>query len=115
MRCSDVEYIFKEAQEKLLKCNLLPIHEFDRDWEIALSGGKEEKDALFTYLKEQLARVKGELLHTLPNRFKSFFHHMLRNCFVSSHFSICSRRSDSSSFPSSSLPQTSLSIFTVLS
>ncbi|MFS1516391.1 DUF4085 family protein [Bacillus sp. SCS-151] len=61
--------ICKEAQENFLKCNLLPIHESDHDWEIALRGGKEEKDALFTYLKEQLARVKGELLHTLPNRF----------------------------------------------
>ncbi|WP_413785415.1 DUF4085 family protein [Cytobacillus sp. IB215316] len=107
--------ICTEAQEKFLKCNLLPIYESDHDWEIALRGGKEEKDALFTYLKEQLARVKGELLHTLPNRFKSFFHHILRNCFVYSPFSICLRSSDSSSFPSSSLPQASLSIFTVLS
>ncbi|MGM7684744.1 DUF4085 family protein [Cytobacillus sp. Hm23] len=39
------------------------------DCEIELRDEKSRKGRLFIYLKEQLDRVKGELLHTLPGRF----------------------------------------------
>lgn len=61
--------ISKEAKEKFRKYNLLPIHESDHDWELALREAKEEGDDLFTYLKEELNEVKEELLHVLPSRF----------------------------------------------
>ena len=59
----------KKAKEKFIKYNLLPIHESDHDWEIALSEAKEEGEDLFTRLKEELDEVKEELLHVLPSRF----------------------------------------------
>src|SRR6476620_4534601 len=46
--------ISKEAKDKFRKYNLLPIHESDHDWEIALREAKEE------------------LLHVLPSRFISY-------------------------------------------
>ena len=61
--------ISKEAKDKFRKYNLLPIHESDHDWEIALREAKEEGEDLFTRLKEELEEVKEELLHVLPSRF----------------------------------------------
>lgn len=61
--------ISKEAKDKFSKYNLLPIHESDHDWEIALREAKEEGEDLFIRLKEELDEVKGELVHVLPNRF----------------------------------------------
>jgi hypothetical protein len=61
--------ISKETKEKYRKYNLLPIHESDHDWELALSEAKEEGDGLFTCLKGELNEVKEELLHVLPSRF----------------------------------------------
>ncbi|MFN7249490.1 MAG: DUF4085 family protein [Anaerobacillus sp.] len=61
--------ISKEAKEKFLKCNLLPIHESDSDWELAIREAKEENEDLFSRLKEELEEVKEELLQVLPCRF----------------------------------------------
>lgn len=61
--------ISKEVKEKYLKCNQLPIHESDKDWESALREAKEEGEDLIGRLKEELEEVKEELLHVLPSRF----------------------------------------------
>ncbi len=61
--------ISKETKVKFRKYNLLPIHESDHDWELALREAKEEGEDLFTRLKEELDEVKEELLHVLPSRF----------------------------------------------
>ena len=61
--------ISKETKVKFRKYNLLPIHESDHDWELALKEAKEEGEDLFTRLKEELDEVKEELLHVLPSRF----------------------------------------------
>lgn len=61
--------ITNEVKDKFAKCNLLPIHESDEDWEYALQAAKEEGEDLITSLKEDLAQVKEDLLHVLPNRF----------------------------------------------
>ncbi|WP_342429644.1 DUF4085 family protein [Neobacillus sp. FSL H8-0543] len=61
--------ISKEAKGKFIKCNLLPIHESDQDWEIALREAKEEGEDLHARLKEELEEVKKELLHVLPDCF----------------------------------------------
>ncbi|MGY3714726.1 DUF4085 family protein [Sutcliffiella cohnii] len=62
-------HISKEAKEKFLKCNLLPIQEEDEHWEIALREAEEEGEDIFTRLKEELDEVKEQLLQTLPSRF----------------------------------------------
>lgn len=62
-------HISKEAKEKFLKCNLLPIQEEDEHWEIALREAEEEGEEIFTRLKEELDEVKEQLLQTLPSRF----------------------------------------------
>ena len=59
----------KEANEKFLTCNLLPIQESDHDWEIALREANEEGEDLIARLNEELQEVKEELLHVLPSRF----------------------------------------------
>ena len=59
----------KAAKEKFLTYNLLPIHESDHDWDIALREAKEEGENLISRLNEELAEVKVELLQVLPNRF----------------------------------------------
>jgi hypothetical protein len=41
--------ISKEVKGKFLKYNLLPIHESDQDWEIALREAKEEGEDLISY------------------------------------------------------------------
>jgi hypothetical protein len=61
--------ISKEAKRSFLKCNLLPIHESDSDWELAIREAKEENEDLFSRLKKELEEVKGELLKVLPSRF----------------------------------------------
>ncbi|MBM7662913.1 hypothetical protein JOC85_003724 [Bacillus mesophilus] len=61
--------ISKEAKERFLKHNLLPIHESDREWEISLREAREEGEDLITSLQEELAEVKEELLQVLPSRF----------------------------------------------
>ncbi|MGM8215982.1 DUF4085 family protein [Bacillaceae bacterium W0354] len=61
--------ISKEAKDKFLKYNLLPIQESDHDWEISLKEAKEEGEDLITRLNEELEEVKEELLHVLPSRF----------------------------------------------
>ena len=61
--------ISKEAKEKFLKYNLLPIHESNHDWEIELREAKEEGEDPITRLKEELEEVKEELLLVLPSRF----------------------------------------------
>ncbi|WP_419954408.1 DUF4085 family protein [Neobacillus niacini] len=59
----------KEAKEKFSKCHLLPIHESDDDWKMALREAKTEREDLIARLKEELKEVKEELLHVLPGRF----------------------------------------------
>lgn len=61
--------ISKEAKEKFLKNNLLPIHESDHEWEIVLREAKEEGEDLITRLNKELDEVKEELLQVLPSRF----------------------------------------------
>lgn len=61
--------ITKEAKEKFAKCNLLPIHETDEEWEIVLREAKEEGEDYISYLKEDLEEAKEELLQILPDRF----------------------------------------------
>ncbi|MFC0475643.1 DUF4085 family protein [Robertmurraya beringensis] len=61
--------ISKEAKEKFLKYNLLPIHESDHEWEIVLREAKEEGEDLNTRLNEEIEEVREELLHVLPSRF----------------------------------------------
>lgn len=64
--------ISKEVKEKFLKCNLLPIQESDRDWEVALREAQEEGEDIHTRLKEELEEVKEELMSVLPSRFIPF-------------------------------------------
>src|SRR3954447_9733754 len=71
--------ISKEAKDKFLKCTLLPIHESDHDWEIALREAKEEGEDLFTRLKENLDEVKEDLIHVLPSRFISYLENSTLN------------------------------------
>ncbi|MEH7235639.1 DUF4085 family protein [Bacillus sp. JJ1562] len=59
----------KQAKEKFSKCNTLPIHESDEDWEYSLREAKEEGEDIFSRLKEELEEVKEELLQILPERF----------------------------------------------
>jgi hypothetical protein len=59
----------KEAKEKFLKCNLMPIHESDEEWEITLREAEEEGEDLQGRLKAELEEVKHEILQILPNRF----------------------------------------------
>jgi hypothetical protein len=61
--------ISKEVKGKFLKCNLLPIHESDQDWEIAQREAIEEGEDLHARLKEELEEVKMELLNVLPDGF----------------------------------------------
>ena len=51
--------ISKEAKKKFLKYNLLPIHESDHDWEIAIREAREEGEDLISRLNEELNEVKG--------------------------------------------------------
>lgn len=62
----------KKVKESYVKYNLLPIHETDQDWEIALREAKEEDEDLFGQLREELEEVKEELLDILPSRFIQF-------------------------------------------
>lgn len=62
----------KEVKEKFSKCHLLPIHESDDDWKMAIREAKAEGEDLFTRLKEELEEVKEELLHVLPSRFITY-------------------------------------------
>ena len=59
----------KEAKTRFSKCHLLPIHESDDDWKIAIRTAKEEGEDLLARLKENLKEVKAELLQVLPSRF----------------------------------------------
>ncbi|MEH7178244.1 DUF4085 family protein [Neobacillus vireti] len=59
----------KEVKVKFSKCHLLPIHESDDDWKMAIAEAKAEGEDLITRLKEELEEVKEELLHVLPERF----------------------------------------------
>lgn len=61
--------VSKEAKERFEKCNLLPIHESDDEWEIVIREAKEEGGDLAASLREELEEVKGELLDILPSRF----------------------------------------------
>ncbi|MFB1052241.1 DUF4085 family protein [Paraliobacillus sp. JSM ZJ581] len=61
--------ISKEAKENFSKYNLLPIHESDNEWEIALKEAKEEGEDIIVDLSEELEAVKEELFHVLPSRF----------------------------------------------
>ncbi|MDG5786154.1 DUF4085 family protein [Evansella sp. AB-P1] len=61
--------ISKNVKEKFTTCNLLPIHESDRDWEVALREANEEGEDLTARLKEELEEVKEKILHILPTRF----------------------------------------------
>ncbi|SEM72023.1 Protein of unknown function [Mesobacillus persicus] len=59
----------KEAKEKFLKCNLLPIHESDEEWEVTLREAQEEGEDLQGRLTAELDEVKDELVQILPSRF----------------------------------------------
>ncbi len=59
----------KDAKVRLSKCHLLPIHESDDDWKMAMKEAKVEGVDLIARLKEELEEVKEELLHVLPGRF----------------------------------------------
>ncbi|MEH7385661.1 DUF4085 family protein [Bacillus sp. JJ1521] len=59
----------KADKEKFTKCNTLPIHESDEDWEFVLREAKEEGEDLLSHLQKELEEVKEVLLHTLPDRF----------------------------------------------
>ncbi|MEC1523796.1 DUF4085 family protein [Neobacillus niacini] len=59
----------KEAKEKFSKCHLLPIHESDDDWKMAITEAKAEGEDLIARLNEELEEVKEELLLVLPSRF----------------------------------------------
>ncbi|MBD8069573.1 DUF4085 family protein [Bacillus sp. PS06] len=61
--------VSKEAKEKFLKCNLLPIPESDEEWEITLREAKEEGEDLIGRLKTDLEEVRAELRVSLPDRF----------------------------------------------
>lgn len=61
--------ISKETKEKHAKCNLLPIHESDEDWQIAIREAKEEGEDLIQRLKGELAEAEGELTKILPSKF----------------------------------------------
>lgn len=61
--------ITKEAKERFLKYNLLPIHESDEEWEIVIREANEEGEDLEARLSEELEEVKEELLQILPSRF----------------------------------------------
>lgn len=64
--------ITKKAKNTFITNNLLPIHESDDDWEIALREAEEEGEDLITRLREELDEVKAELLHVLPSPFIPF-------------------------------------------
>ncbi|WP_416150309.1 DUF4085 family protein [Salipaludibacillus sp. HK11] len=64
--------ITKKAKDRFTTNNLLPIHESDDDWEIALKEAKEEGEDLIASLREELDEVKAELLQVLPSRFVPF-------------------------------------------
>jgi hypothetical protein len=59
----------QEAKEKFLKCNLLPIHESDEEWDITLREAEEEGEDLQGRLTAELEEVKNELVQILPSRF----------------------------------------------
>ncbi|WP_042150070.1 DUF4085 family protein [Paucisalibacillus sp. EB02] len=61
--------VTKEARLKFEKCNLLPIHESDEEWEMALRDAELEGEDIQARLKEELEEVKDDLLHVLPSRF----------------------------------------------
>lgn len=61
--------VTKEARERFEKCNLLPIHESDEEWETVIREAKEEGEDLAASLREELEEVKEELLDILPSRF----------------------------------------------
>ncbi|MFD1851345.1 DUF4085 family protein [Oceanobacillus bengalensis] len=61
--------ITKEAKGKFSRCNLLPIHESDHDWEIVLREAEEEGEDIIAALKADLLEVKEELLQILPDCF----------------------------------------------
>ncbi|MFE8700778.1 DUF4085 family protein [Cytobacillus sp. FJAT-54145] len=61
--------ISKEAKEKFLTYNLLPIPESDDEWESVLREANEEGEDLVSHLKEELEEVKEELIQVLPSRF----------------------------------------------
>ncbi|MBU9713826.1 DUF4085 family protein [Evansella tamaricis] len=61
--------ISKEVKERFQKCNLLPIHESDEEWEIVLREAEEEGEDIQSRLKEELDEGKEELLETMPSRF----------------------------------------------
>ena len=58
-----------ETKRDFATCNLLPIHESDDEWEIALREAEEEGEDLISRLKEELEEVKEDLLPILPSRF----------------------------------------------
>ena len=60
--------ISKEIKRNFAMCNLLPIHESDDEWEIALREAQEDGEDLISRLKEELEEVKEELLPILPSR-----------------------------------------------
>ncbi|MBM4763125.1 DUF4085 family protein [Bacillus sp. B15-48] len=62
----------KKAKEKILKCNLLPIHESDEEWEMILREAEEEGEDLQGRLTAELEEVKSELFQILPSRFISY-------------------------------------------
>ncbi|WP_404332398.1 DUF4085 family protein [Mesobacillus maritimus] len=63
----------KEAKEKFLKCNLLPIHESDEEWEMVLREAEEEEgENLQGRLTAELEEVKKELVQVLPSRFLQY-------------------------------------------
>ncbi|MEW9108091.1 MAG: DUF4085 family protein [Cytobacillus gottheilii] len=65
-------HLTREAQVRFAQVNLLPIHESDEDWEIALSEAEEEGEDLFASLKEDLDEVREELQQVLPSRFITY-------------------------------------------
>ena len=64
--------VTKEAQERFLKCNLLPIQESAHDWEIVLREAAEEGEDLTARLKEELDEVREELMEVVPSRFHPY-------------------------------------------
>lgn len=62
----------KEAKERFLKCNLLPIPESDEEWEITLREAEAEGEDLQGRLRTELEEVKNDLVQILPSRFLAY-------------------------------------------
>jgi len=74
--------VSKEARTKFEKCNLLPIHETDEEWEMVVRDAELDGEDLSARLRDELEEVKEELLQVLPKRFIPYLENGTLNQFT---------------------------------